>query len=344
MGKDLVSALLRLVLLSTIAACHANFLKDVPSSRMEPQEKVVPAKKKAIVLLHGIWSAAACFLKTEQQLRASLSREIAIISLTECATSSRSIAQQAARLQEELLARGMHRDAYKLILLGQSQGGLRGYKFYQEFGEQFDIAGLITMGAPWEGAPAATVTKETVNAYLNSLVMGCCLACARCVYPSSRQLTPEFVATIFDRYLPTHEPGVQDLVPNSTFLRNVAASLEGNQLHILAIAGSNGKVTKVLPHDTTYARYIRMLPPGTFNSAYAYIFTGRIWEKHDMMVPLASQLAQNTLKNNTFETYMVPDAIHDFLPGLSIPADKVFYNHPAVIEQAVGFIKRHFKL
>ena len=238
LGKDLVSALLRLVLLSTIAACHAKFLKDVPSSRMEPQEKVVPAKKKAIVLLHGIWSAASCFLKTEQQLRASLPRDIEIISLTEWATSSRSLAQQAARLKEELLARGMHRDEYKLILLGQSQGGLRGYKLYQEFGEQFDIEGLITMGAPWEGAPAATVTKETVNAYLNSLVMGCCLACARCVYPSSRQLTPEFVATIFDRYLPTHEPGVQDLVPNSTFLRNVAASLEGNQLHILATGAS----------------------------------------------------------------------------------------------------------
>ena len=111
LGQDLVSALLRLVLLATIAACHAHFLKDVPSSHMEPQEKVVPTQKKAVVLLHGIWSAAACFQQTEQQLRASLPRDIAIISLTECATSSRSIAQQAVRLQEELLARGMHRNA-----------------------------------------------------------------------------------------------------------------------------------------------------------------------------------------------------------------------------------------
>ena len=78
-----------------------------------------------------------------------------------------------------------------------------------------------------------------------------------------------------------------------------------------------------------------------------------------MAVPLASQLAQNARKNDSFESYIVLNSIHDFPPDaiydfllvigvslrkITLPADKILYNHPDVIEQAVGFIKRHFAL
>ena len=319
----------------------------------------MPAKKKAVLLLHGLWSKASCFQGAEQKLKASLPKDIAIISWTEYETSSRSIAQQATRLKEALLARGMGKDNYELILLGHSQGGLRGYKLYQEFGKQFDIKGLITMGTPWEGVPTATITKETISAYLNSLFVYYFLKGGGYFWPRVRQLTPETINAAFDKYFPTHEPGVQDLVPNSTFLRNVATSLGDNQLPILAIAGSNGNVKEVLLDNTTYARYVRGLPTGVINAAYAYIIAKQIWGKHDMAVPLASQLAQNTRKNDFFASYIVPDSIHDSPPdavhdfllvmGVSLkritfPEDKILYNHPAVIGQAVGFIKRHFAL
>lgn len=353
--------------LSYAAACsYANFnghlQGDVLSSHRsvyKVQEKVVSTKIKAIILLHGLWSKASYLQGTEQKLKASLRSDIEIIALTEYETSSQSIAQQATRLKEALLARGIGKDNYKLILLGHSQGGLRGYKFYQEFGAQFDIKGLITLSTPWEGAATAKITKETINAYLNSFVVYYCLKGGGYFWPRVRQLTPEYINMAFDKYLPTHEPGVQDLVPKSAFLRNVATSLEDNQLPILAIAGSNVNVKKVLLDDTTYARYIRRLPAGVINAAYAYIIVKQIWGKHDMAVPLASQLAQNARKNDSFESYIVLNSIHDFPPDaiydfllvigvslrkITLPADKILYNHPDVIEQAVGFIKRHFAL
>ena len=120
----------------------------------------MPTKKKAITLLHALWSTASCFQEARQKLAANLPKDVEIISLTEPETSSKSIAQQAVRLKEALLARSMDRANYELILLGHSQGGLRGYQFYQEFGEQFDIKGLITMGTPWEGAPTAKIPKR----------------------------------------------------------------------------------------------------------------------------------------------------------------------------------------
>jgi pimeloyl-ACP methyl ester carboxylesterase len=319
----------------------------------------MPTKKKAITLLHALWSTASCFQEAKQKLAANLPKDVEIISLTEPETSSKSIAQQAVRLKEALLARSMDRANYELILLGHSQGGLRGYQFYQEFGEQFDIKGLITMGTPWEGAPTAKITKETTNAYLNSLVVHYCLKGGEYFWPRARPLTPEVIDMAFDKYLPTHEPGVQDLVPNSAFLRNVATSLEDNQLPILAIAGSNSNVKEVLLDDATYMRYIRRVPAGILNAAYAYIIAKQMWGKHDMAVPLASQLAQNTRKGTSFESHTVldsihglpPDAVYDFLlvigvslSKITLPKDKVLYNHPDVLEKALGFIRRHFEL
>ena len=319
----------------------------------------MPTKKKAVTLLHGLWSQASCFQEARQKLAANLPKDVEIISLTEHETSSQSIAQQAARLREALIVRSMDRANYELILLGHSQGGLRGYQFYQKFGKQFDIKGLVTMGTPWEGAPMAEITKKTTNAYLNNAVVHYCLKGGEYFWPHASQLTPQVIDMAFDKYLPTHEPGVQDLVPNSTFLRNVATSLKDNQLPILAIAGSNGNVKEVLVDNATYMRYIRRVPAGILNAAYAYIIAKKMWEKHDMAVPLASQLAQNTRKSTSFESHTVldsihglpPDAVYNFLLviGVSLrriilPKDKVLYNHPDVIEKAVGFIQKHFEL
>lgn len=298
----------------------------------------MPTKKKVIVLLHGLGAKASHLQKIEQQLGATLPSDIESVSLTELETASQPITQQAARLKEVLLAKRMNRDSYELILLGHSQGGLRGYKLYQEFGTQFDIKGLITMGTPWEGVPTAMITKEKVDAYLNSSAGYYFLDTVEYFWPSSKQLIAEFVDKIFDKFS-THEPGVQDLVPNSTLLQNIATILEDSQLPILAIAGSNCDFKKVLLANTVYAGYARVLPSFILNSLYSAIITGRIWERHDMAISVASQLAYNTPKNDNFSTYIVLDAIHDYPPSVPIPADKVLYNHPKVLSRIVEFIR-----
>jgi len=309
--------------------------------------KVSTPKKKAIIILNGLWQPIQCFDVTVQKLREASRAQrlgIEIACLEERETSCQSIAQQAEKLAKVLLERGMGKDNYDLILLGHSQGGLKGYELYKEFGGQFCIKGLITTATPWEGAPAAAITKETVKAYLNGPVMYCCLTGAKYLYPSSEQLTTGLLDVIFDRYFPTHEPGVQDLVPNSEFLQNIAASLINNQAPILAIAGSNGDVESILPHNANHTRYIHMLPRGTFNALYARVFAGGMQKKHDMIVPVDSQLAQNTHKSHAFVIHTIPDAIHDCLPGLEVPPDKVIYNHPEAIEAIVAFAKEQFEL
>ena len=181
-------------------------------------------KKQAIVILHGLWATGANFEGLQRQLQAQLPSGIETIIIPEPETSSRSIAQQAERLKDALLARGFGKEHYELILLGHSQGGLRGYKLYQEFGEQFDIKGLITMGTPWGGVPPATITKDKVNGYLNSPAAYYFLGTVDYFWRSSRGLISEFVDKFFDKFA-THGPGVQDLVPNSAFLQELAASL-----------------------------------------------------------------------------------------------------------------------
>jgi pimeloyl-ACP methyl ester carboxylesterase len=306
-------------------------------------KKNLLTKKKSIVLLHGLGAKAAHLQKTGQQLQAVLPRDIEIVSLTEPETASQSITQQAARLKEALLAKGIDRDSYELILLGHSQGGLRGYQFYQEFGEQFDIKGLITMGTPWEGVPTATITKEKVNAYLNSSAAYYFLGTVEYFWPSSRKLILEFVDKFFDKFS-THEPGVQDLVPNSILLQQVATILKDSQLPILAIAGSGDDLKKILLTGTAYADYIRVLPSFILNPIYSVLITGRIGERHDMAISVASQLAYNIPKNEHFSTYTVLDAIHASPPDISISADKVLYNHPEVLSKIVEFTKSLWEL
>lgn len=338
-----ISGILLLMACATVVACHTNIVHNVPQSVVDNQALPEPEKKRAIVLLHGIWSDASSLQETRAKLASKLRhiipRSISLISLTEEKTSSKTILQQAASLKEALLVRGMGRDYYELIILGQSQGGLRGYELYRNFNQEFDIKGLITIGTPWAGAPAAIITKDRIKTYLNSPWLSTCRAGVSYIYPSAKNW-PEFIDTVLDCYLPpTHEPGVQDLVPQSPFLDSVAASLFNSQLPILAIAGSYGNIRKILP--ISYRRYLYLLP---VNYIFTYMLTWQIGQKHDVMIPVDSQLAKNLPKNDRFETYLVPDAIHDLLPGLEIPKNKVTYNHESAIDQCVEFIAKQFSL
>lgn len=332
------------VILSNLSAC--GFLD---TSLMQDMNDILVSstftkKEKAIVLLHGMWTAPNCFQETEQRLRVGLPEDIEIFSPKESETSNKSIAQQAERLSSALLEKGMDKDNYDIILVGHSQGGLRGYELCRTFGEHLSVKGLITIDTPWEGAPAAAITKESVNTYLNGPVMDCCLTGVKCLYPRSETMINRLRNDIFDKYFPTHEPGAQDLAPNSLFLQTIASSLVINQTPILAIAGSNSNVKKVLPSDLPYVYCLSAMDLGVLNSLYARVFAGSMWKKHDMMVPVHSQLAQSITKSTAFKTHTVQDAIHDFLPGLPIPPDKVAYNHPEVIQQTLDFIRKHFEL
>ena len=309
--------------------------------------------KKIIYILNALWPSMEEFSKLGGVLSDAfksegLSIEVRALITPSRATSEKNITQQASEALEKI-KRQVGEENHEIILIGHSQGGLRGAKILflnEQEGRRLNIKGLVTLGTPWEGAPAAGITKTSVQSFLQKRTVSYALAGATYLYPTTGQLTNGSIDNLFDQYFPTHEPGVEDMVPNSEFLQELANDLASNVTPILAIAGDNGNVKEYIDYSEVetqaYASYLKSIPPGCLNLAYASVFAGGCWVKHDMVVPLCSQLAQNITKNYTFETYVIRGAVHDFLPGLSIPSDQVIYNHVEAIERIVEFAELNF--
>jgi pimeloyl-ACP methyl ester carboxylesterase len=321
------------------------------SLRNERKNDARSISRKVVYILNGLWQDVSTFddmvIKLSIDFK-SKGLDIEIRKLPETITSEKSITQQAtdafAKIKRQLA--GIN---HEVILVGHSQGGLRGAKILflnEQEGKPLNIKGLVTLGTPWEGAPAATITKSSIHTFMHKRIVKYAMSGASYVYPTTEQLTDGFIDNLFDQYFPTHEPGVQDIVPDSDFLQELASSLSTNSTPILAIGGKNRNVEKFISRasseEIAYVSYIRKLPPGFFNMFYARLFAGGWRTEHDMMVPLYSQIAKNIVKSPAFDTYIIKGAIHDFLPGLSIPEDKIIYNQTEAITRIVEFVSTHF--
>lgn len=344
------SALGNLIVFFLIFIVHACDLIS-PSLTPMSNKKLLP-KQQVIVVFNGLWQPIKDLSTPIQKLKAACQKHnlnISIATLEESNTAEIAIDQQAVNAFNKLKERYAGGN-YEIIFFGHSQGGLRAAKILELNKQEkiLDIKGLVTTATPWEGAPAAAITKQTVNTYFSKRTTSFLLHGVQYFYPASGQLKNQVaINNFFDQNFPTHKPGVQDLVPGSPLLANIAGSLSENQLPILSIAGSNGDIkslllTSGLPTQYNFSPYyIRMFP---WNATYRHVFAGGLRREHDLVVPLHSQLALNIPKSHTFSTHIVPDAVHDALPGLNITADQVIYNHPVCIAQIISFAKKHFKL
>ena len=331
----------------TLNSCNIFASGSPKGPRKQGRSAAASDAKKIIFILNGLWQNSETFNNTIQNLLAAFEAEglvVEVKSLIEPTTSSRTIEQQAEDAFE-VIKQYLAGDKYEIILVGHSQGGLRGARILtlnKQEDNPLDIRGLITLGTPWEGAPGAAITKSSVESFLNKKPVTYCLTGVNYIRPLGDMFTSGTIGKLFDRHFPTHEPGIQDMKPNSKFLQSVAASLASSDIPILAVAGVNREAKSFLHGgDDTYIRYVQKVPPIVFNSFYSRVFAGGWNTDHDMVVPLDSQLAKNIAKSNTFETYTVKGAIHDFLPGLLIPPDKIIYNHIEVIQRIVEFTKRN---
>jgi pimeloyl-ACP methyl ester carboxylesterase len=346
--RSYASQLLLVFLMALILnSCNISNPGSPKGPRKKEQSSAVSDVKKIIFFLNGLWQRPEAYDDAIQNLVVAFNAEglpIEIRNLIETATSVKTIDQQSSDGYEELKHQ-LGRDRYEIVLVGHSQGGLRGAKILslnKEEGSPLDIRGLVTLGTPWEGAPGASITKGRVQSILDKKIVIYGLKMVNYVHDIDEMFTTGTMGNLFDHYLPTHEPGVQDMVPNSGFLQTVAASLANNDIPILSIAGVNTEAKSFLHYnrgDTNYMRHVQKIPPIVFNSLYSRFLAGGFYAKHDMMVPLDSQLAKNISKSNAFETYTIQGAIHDFLPGMLMPPDKVIYNHIEVIQRILEFTK-----
>ncbi len=137
-----------------------------------PHQSTAPSPTKIILILNGLWQNVDIFNDTIERLSTAFEKDgmqVQINKVVELQTSERSITDQAnyafSKIQEYYSGPG-----YEIILVGHSQGGLRGAKILalnQEANNPLNIKGLITLATPWEGAPAATITPEYIKNLLH---------------------------------------------------------------------------------------------------------------------------------------------------------------------------------
>jgi pimeloyl-ACP methyl ester carboxylesterase len=307
-------------------------------------------KKKALIILHGLCQHQHDFSTSIQKLHDAFTKQHMFVSieiLKEAQTCEKAITQQAADafglLQEQYANR-----EHEFILLGHSQGGVRAAKLLELNSKHLrplDIKGLITTATPWQGLPAAAITKQKVKEYLKHLPWNYFLAGMKYFHLAKIPFDETFIDRWFDERLPISSPGVNDLVPGSKFLQDISAFLSVNELPILAIAGNTSDVRKIFIDKQIPVRFgwfaypLRMLP---LNTAYKYIIGGGFLQEHDMLVPLASQIAKDIPQKKNFTSFIVQDAIHDFIPGLDILPNQVIYSNPVTIQQIVKFAQQNF--
>jgi pimeloyl-ACP methyl ester carboxylesterase len=341
--------------------CIAWLALLLPACVGPSQPTDAPSPSKVIIVLNGLWQNPDTFNGTIQSLSTTFAAEgfeVQIHKLIEVRTSERSITDQATYAFSEI-QKYYSGPNYEIILIGHSQGGLRGAKILalnEEAKNPLNIKGLITLATPWKGAHITTITPARIKRLLQETSIKKILKLAGAITEIDLKsfIDDAQKQLLSPGYYPTDQPGVQDMNPENrtrSFLKDIKKSMEHNDIPVLAIAGwYKDKVTTLLPSSTLFAdaeedvicscvRMIEKFPPSLVNQAYTRIFVGS--SKHDMVVPLNSQLAKG-FANKHIERHIIKGAVHDKLRGLMVPQEQVIYNHPEVIKLMVNFAKEKF--
>lgn len=314
-------------------------------------DQTQPAEStKIVIFFNGLWQDKDSVNSFMQNLSTALKVEslsVRLHQVVEVETSKISIENQArdAFLNIKKYYGGRK---YEIILIGYSQGGLRAAHLLtlnQQANNPLNIKGLITLATPWEGAPIATITPDYVKRFLQKKPVQAFLTLVK---NTSDVQIEDLIQTaqkqFFDeQHYPTDQPGVQDMVPQSSFLKNTKADINDNRIPILAIAGKYNHIEELfrvgLGGSSNYANHMSKLSPFIISSFYARVFIGS--REHDMVVPVESQLAKH-FTCPYIKRVLIEDAIHDELPGLVIPKNKIIYNHSQSINSIIGFIQSNF--
>ncbi|WP_419241436.1 lipase/acyltransferase domain-containing protein [Cardinium endosymbiont of Nabis limbatus] len=332
-----------LTILLSIIGCECRRLSEMPLIH-EKSDSGPPL----IVLFHGLGSDAACFSMLKQRLERSFP-DVDVIALSSVKENNNtfllSIKEQASQCFQDLLKETDNLRNRPTLLIGHSQGGLRAYKMLDLYRNELNIKGIITLATPWEGAPALNLNDAWVSGLLEH---------------------PEFIEEMkaFSRALGKHDdtylenkikstlesfksgdgtPGFDDLKPESEFLARVKAALSSESIPILAIGGAQSDFRVFLSKKRNNNFKLLRNIWTQFIMANTDHLKNDENKRHDMVVPLYSQLASNCVseQNKNFERYTIDDAIHDEI--LELPYNKKSRNilaHPDMFKTVEEFAKK----
>ena len=303
------------------------------------QGKDKVATEQAIVLLHGIGNSGRSFVTMQGALEKAFSTTtvIALNSAAGFNSVTMSIETQADAAFAELQKRLPNLADTAIILVGQSQGGARGYSLLKKYGEQLNIKGLISIGTPWEGAPGARVTETMLQEGLTTSVKRNLQTLSTHMGYTLYALEKNFAINVQQNQSMCLYPGAKDLMLESEFLQDVAQNLSKVDIPILAIAADVTSLAALSTKGGLLAAQLQAL-----DTLYTqFTVADHINRRHDTVVPVYSQHALTIPTHSKyFERYSVSEVFHsEFVLGVPVPQGKYALTNDAIIKKTITFIK-----
>ena len=316
--------------------------------------------KPLIVLFHGLGGNVSSFKILQEALEHEFGKGsvVALDYITQEQTVLYTIKEQSNKCFNKLSEEKLDLQNRPTLLIGHSQGGLRAYKMFHAYKDNLNVKGIITLATPWEGAPVLD-TIERLNqsdpdtgiknealyaSYFTPPVVNDMRRLSYSMGQPAEWIEQQLVSKLKNvQVLPVYVGGY-DLQPGSVFLQWIQDTLPEEELPILAIGGALSDFKNFIPKDSIYESSYDFKD---LNAAWDKIIVGKenidFLYKHDMIVPLYSQLAWHITDKENFKRKIIEDAMHDqLLNNFPIEPSKSILCHPTMVKEVIQFGKDIF--
>ncbi|MGI2262159.1 esterase/lipase family protein [Candidatus Cardinium hertigii] len=313
-----------------------------------------------IVLFHGLGGDVSSFKTLQEALENEFGKDsvVALDYITKEQTLLYSIKEQSNKCFGKLSKKEPNLKNRPTLLIGHSQGGLRAYRMFHEYKDILNVKGIITLATPWEGAPVIDTVKrlnqlDTITGiknealyvrYFTPPVLNDMYRLSYSMGQPTNWIEQELVSRL--EKFPALEVfvGCYDLKPGSTFLEWIQDKLPEEEVPILAIGGGLSDFKIFLPKESSYESSYDFKD---LNTAWGKIIVGEadldLIDKHDMIVPLYSQLALHITNKENFKRKVIEDALHgQLLNKFPIETSKSILCHPTMVKEVIQFGKDIF--
>lgn len=300
-------------------------------------------KPKTIVLLHDLSGTVDHFRRMQLVLKWCFP-DASILVPRASSTLLHTIDQQAAYTFAQLCDTYGVNAEEPLVLIGHSQGGLRGHALLRNFGDKLNIKGLITLSTPWEGAPVIACAPEALQDFLSLLrkskLPALIQAAKRFKDTSALPLSATYMADalekLYERTKAAEHLGILDMKPGSDFLHTTAQHMGVNTTPILALAGGpSNLVGALLPRMSKPAQHIMNRLQRKYMESIVPIIGAA---DHDLVVPVYSQVAQNIAPQGvSIVRQTIAGAIHSHAPGIQFK--NAITEHPTALARIIDFVE-----
>lgn len=262
------------------------------------QSEVTQNKHFGVVLLHGCMGPENELEDFVSKLNIQFGDDVIIIQPTcreEAKSIIYSIETQGKKVFKEIKSvLGTQAKSFPVFLIGYSQGGLVACVLGDQYKDKLNICGIVTWHTPLGGVPVLNRNSADIEKFMDNGKDGLQLM-ASCSSPDDiRKDMKSSTWLLTLARLPIvrfFNPGLQDMLPNSSCVQYTRSFLRESLHNIpcLLIAGYECDLSKLFQTNGTddQSEHLKQL-----NQTTAEFITNEASDKHDMLIPLKSQLCR----------------------------------------------------